>query len=113
MPVSATLTTRAGSMLCAAPGAKVAAVAQPQFMHCHICKNLSVVFLNEAAAEEYLFFPLVPILSALIGSLGARLGRQQQQGSTAAPSARLSEARLGAGSDQGLLKLRWQQGGQG
>lgn len=113
MPVSATLTTRAGSMLCAAPGAKVAAVAQPQFMHCHICKNLSAVFLNEAAAEEYLFFPLVPILSALIGSLGVRSGRQQQQGGAAAPSARLCEARLGAGNDQGLLKLRWQQGGQG
>lgn len=36
-------------------------------------RRQALAFHNKVAAEEYLFFPLVPILSALIGCLGMHL----------------------------------------
>lgn len=36
-------------------------------------RRQALAFHNEVAADEYLFFPLVPILSALIGCLGMHL----------------------------------------
>lgn len=41
-------------------------------------RRQALAFHNEVAADEYLFFPLVPILSALIGCLGMHLETQHR-----------------------------------
>lgn len=103
-PLIITLKKQASEMHGASPGAMVAVIAQTQFMHLRICKNLSVILTGDRCLDSIMrwrlmniyFFPLVSILSALIGCLGMHLETQQQSTDTLSPSLWHSGARVDA-----------------
>lgn len=62
-------------------------------------------FRNEMEADEYLFFPLVPILSALIGCSGVHLETWQQSTDAPPPLLWCSGARVYAIKNVCFLNL--------
>lgn len=91
----------------------VAAISQTQFMHLCICKNLPVILTGDRVLHSitrwwltYLFFPLVPILSALIDCLGMHLETHHR-----ALTLWCSEMGVGGCRQKHFLfKLEWQWG---
>lgn len=97
----------------ASPGAPVAVIAQTQFMHLCICRSLPATLTGDRRLDSVTrwrltniyFFPLVPILSALIGCSGVHLETWQQSTDTPPPSLWCSGAQVYAIKNVCFLNL--------